>query len=263
MSDTPVRSGAFARRGALAVWLLCLLAAIGITWRTTYVADLSAFLPSTPSAEQAVLLDQLRTGVAARLVLIGIEGGTQEARSKASLQLAQALRKSGAFEAVHNGDNSQFAATGKFLFEHRYLLSPAVDAQRFTAELSRMASARGVTFAWDTEIQAVVATGDAVEGVRTVREGPFEMLIADAYVMALGSYSPFLLAPIRVPCNVYPAKGYSATIDIGDHRGAPTGELVALSLASNRALLAEVRAQKREIEQLRRQVVRLAAARGR
>jgi D-amino-acid dehydrogenase len=32
------------------------------------------------------------------------------------------------------------------------------DAQRFTAELSRMASARGVTFAWDTEIQAVVPT---------------------------------------------------------------------------------------------------------
>ena len=43
--------------------------------------------------------------------------------------------------------------------------------------------------------------------------------------MALGSYSPFLLAPIHVPCNVYPAKGYSATIDIGDHRGAPTVSL--------------------------------------
>ena len=48
---------------------------------------------------------------------------------------------------------------------------------------------------------------------------------ADAYVMALGSYSPFLLAPIGVPCNIYPAKGYSATIDIGEHRGAPTVSL--------------------------------------
>jgi D-amino-acid dehydrogenase len=99
------------------------------------------------------------------------------------------------------------------------------DAQRFTAELSRMASARGVTFAWDTEIQAVVPDGDAIAGVRTVRDGRFETLTADAYVMALGSYSPFLLAPLRVPCNVYPAKGYSATIDIGDHRGAPTVSL--------------------------------------
>jgi len=120
------------RRRALALWLVAIVIAAGITLRTHYVADLSAFLPSTPSAEQAVLLDQLRTGVASRLVLIGIEGGTPSMRTDASLQLAQALRKSGAFDAVHNGDNSQFAATGKFLFEHRYLLSPAVDAQRFT-----------------------------------------------------------------------------------------------------------------------------------
>jgi len=129
----PERAGRLAGRGVLAVWLACVLAALAITWRTTYVADLSAFLPSTPSAEQAVLLDQLRSGVAARLVLIGIEGGTPGARRTASLQLARALRDSGAFEAVHNGDNAGFEATGQFLFDHRYLLSPAVDAQRFSA----------------------------------------------------------------------------------------------------------------------------------
>ena len=128
------RLTALARRRTLALWLVGIVIAAGITLRTHYVADLSAFLPSTPSAEQAVLLDQLRTGVASRLVLIGIEGGTPSMRSDASLQLAQALRKGGLFDAVHNGDNSQFAATGKFLFEHRYLLSPAVDAQRFTVE---------------------------------------------------------------------------------------------------------------------------------
>lgn len=122
------------RRGVLVVWLACVAAAVGIAWRTHYVADLSAFLPSTPSAEQAVLLDQLRSGVAARLVLVGLEGGTPAARQAASRQLAQALRHSGAFDAVHNGDNAQFEATGKFLFEHRYLLSPAVDAQRFSVE---------------------------------------------------------------------------------------------------------------------------------
>ena len=81
-----------------------------------------------------MLLDQLRSGVAARLVLIGIEGGTAETRGNASRQLADALRASGAFESVTNGDNAGFEATGKFLFEHRYLLSPAVDAQRFTAD---------------------------------------------------------------------------------------------------------------------------------
>jgi predicted exporter len=128
------RLGALARRHALALWLLFVLTAAGITLRTNYVADLSAFLPRSPSAEQAVLLDQLRSGIAARLVLIGIEGGTPEARSMASLQYAKALRASEAFDAVHNGDNSQFEATGQFLFDHRYLLSPAVDAQRFTVQ---------------------------------------------------------------------------------------------------------------------------------
>ena len=117
----------------MALWLLGVLVAAGITLRTHFVADLSAFLPRSPSAEQAVLLDQLRSGIAARLVLIGIEGGTPEARSAASLAYANVLRQSGEFEAVHNGDNSQFESTGKFLFDHRYLLSPAVDAQRFTA----------------------------------------------------------------------------------------------------------------------------------
>ncbi|KQW35924.1 MMPL family transporter [Rhizobacter sp. Root404] len=128
------RFAAFARRRAIALWLVLMLAAAAITVRTHYVADLSAFLPSTPSAEQAVLLDQLRGGIAARLLLIGIEGGSAEQRSAASLGFANALRKSGAFDAVHNGDNSSFEATGKFLFEHRYLLSPAVDAQRFTVD---------------------------------------------------------------------------------------------------------------------------------
>jgi predicted exporter len=123
-----------ARRHALALWLVCVVIAAGISARTNYVADLSAFLPSTPSAEQAVLLDQLRGGIAARLLLIGIEGGTAQQRSDASLRFANTLRTSGAFDAVHNGDNSGFEATGKFLFEHRYLLSPAVDVQRFTVD---------------------------------------------------------------------------------------------------------------------------------
>lgn len=122
------------RHTAILLWLLFVLAAALVTARTHYVADLSAFLPRNPSAEQAVLLDQLQSGVASRLVLVGIEGGSAEQRAQASLQLGRTLRDSGAFDTVHNGDNSAFADTGQFLFTHRYLLSPGVDAQRFTAE---------------------------------------------------------------------------------------------------------------------------------
>ena len=97
---------------------------------------------------------------------------------------------------------------------------------RSAAEDVRLAAARGVTFLWNTEVQALLRTGDAVGGVHVVREGSrFDNVAADAYVVALGSYSPLLLAAVGVPCNVYPAKGYSATIDIGGHRGAPTVSL--------------------------------------
>ena len=56
-----------------------------------------------------------------------------------------------------------------------------------------------------------------------------EVMRADAYVVALGSYSPFLLRPLGVPCLIYPAKGYSATIAIDGHRGAPTVSLTDLA----------------------------------
>ncbi|WP_326542469.1 MMPL family transporter [Pseudorhodoferax sp.] len=122
------------RHTALLLWLVFVLAAAAITARTHYVADLSAFLPRNPSAEQAVLLDQLQSGVASRLVLVGIEGGSPAQRAEASLRLGRALRASGSFDAVHNGDNSSLADTAQFLFAHRYLLSPGVDAERFTAD---------------------------------------------------------------------------------------------------------------------------------
>jgi predicted exporter len=127
---TPRRRG----RVAIALWLLGLALCALVTARARYVADLSAFLPSASSAEQAVLLDQLRSGTAARLVLAGIEGGTAESRAAASLAWGQTLRESGLFESVDNGDARSYAALGSFLFEHRYLLSPAVDAQRFTVD---------------------------------------------------------------------------------------------------------------------------------
>src|SRR6478735_5789370 len=47
--------------------------------------------------------------------------------------VAAALRASGAFASVHNGENSAWADAGRFLFEHRYAISPAVDAERFSA----------------------------------------------------------------------------------------------------------------------------------
>jgi D-amino-acid dehydrogenase len=62
-----------------------------------------------------------------------------------------------------------------------------------------------------------------VTGVEVIdAHGQYKTLTADAYVVALGSYSPLLLRPLGVPCLVYPAKGYSATYPIINPALAPT-----------------------------------------
>ena len=104
------------------------------------------------------------------------------------------------------------------------------DAHAFTVELAKLCAARGATLRWSTTVEGLDVAGDAVAGVR-VRDadGRRETLAADAIVCALGSDSPTMLATIGVPCSVYPAKGYSITVDIGDHRGAPTVSLTDLA----------------------------------
>ena len=121
------------RAAVLLLWLLLMAAAGWQITRTRFVADLSAFLPANPDAQQRVLIEQLQSGLPARTLLMAIEGGDAPARAAASRMLASALRDTQLFEQVNNGDSSDWQAVGTWLFEHRYQLSPAVDAQRFTA----------------------------------------------------------------------------------------------------------------------------------
>ena len=135
VTGTPA-SGALGPRHRVAVLLLwaalMALAAWQIT-RSTFTADLSAFLPATANAQQQVLIDQIKGGAPARTLFIGIEGGSAAQRATASRQLAAALRASGHFEQVSNGENDAWAGVGTWMFERRYLLSPAVTPERFTA----------------------------------------------------------------------------------------------------------------------------------
>src|SRR5439155_22776390 len=89
---------------------------------------------------------------------------------------------------------------------------------------------RGLALRWGLAVMSIAVEGGVVSGVRCLNaQGRDEILTADAYVVALGSYSPFVLRPLGVPAPIYPLKGYSATIDIGDHRGAPTVSLTDLA----------------------------------
>jgi D-amino-acid dehydrogenase len=100
------------------------------------------------------------------------------------------------------------------------------DARRF-AEGSPDYAAR-CTFRWNTTIEALAAEGDAIVGapIRAPRTAPTRWRRTPRG--CAGGYSPFLLRPLAVPCPIYPAKGYSATID-GRSPRAPTVSLTDLA----------------------------------
>jgi len=86
------------------------------------------------------------------------------------------------------------------------------DAHKFTQNLARLAASRGVKFLYGKTISALAREGERIAGVCLEDE----MLTADAYVVALGSYSPLLTRQVGIGLNIYPAKGYSATVPVAD-----------------------------------------------
>lgn len=115
------------------------------------------------------------------------------------------------------------------------------DAHKYAANLARLAASRGVTFLYERSVQGIRMGDGRVKGVvvasapalgaapaesSTSGDSPSpvveQTLVADAYVVALGSYSPLLTRPIGIDLPIYPAKGYSATLAITDPSKAPT-----------------------------------------
>lgn len=96
------------------------------------------------------------------------------------------------------------------------------DCFLFTNRLAEEARRLGVEFRFGAEIQQLSASGDRLDGVRV--DG--ELLTADYYVLALGSYSPQLLAPLGIRAPVYPLKGYSLTVPIVDASMAPASTIL-------------------------------------
>jgi len=125
-----------ARRGrtAIALWLAFILACGIVIGRSQFSTDLSFFLPRSPTPEQQLLLEQIRHGLASRLILAGIEGVDAATRSRLSKQVAQRLRADPAFVAVNNGEPVSAERDRAFLFDNRYLLSPAVTPARFSVD---------------------------------------------------------------------------------------------------------------------------------
>ena len=95
------------------------------------------------------------------------------------------------------------------------------DANRFTRELARLCEAAGVQFRMGHTVTALREAGGRIDHVEvTDAEGRFQRLRADAYVLAMGAFSPLLAAPLGIRLPIYPAKGYSVTMPVKDARMA-------------------------------------------
>ena len=91
------------------------------------------------------------------------------------------------------------------------------DANRFTRELARLCEAAGVQFRMGHTVTALREAGGRIDHVEvTDAEGRFQRLRADAYVLAMGAFSPLLAAPLGIRLPIYPAKGYSVTMPVKD-----------------------------------------------
>ena len=91
------------------------------------------------------------------------------------------------------------------------------DCFKFTNALAAVCRQLGVEFRNGTRIDGLLTDAGKVTGIATDRG----TVTGDAYVMALGSYSPLLLRKVGIDLPVYPVKGYSLTIPITDPAGAP------------------------------------------
>ena len=114
------------------------------------------------------------------------------------------------------------AATDDFVGGLRLPNDETGDCFKFTTALAALAADKGVQFQFGVNIGRLDVEAGRIAGVRTDRGGIF----ADAYVVAMGSYSPALVRPLGLKLGVYPVKGYSITVPILDPSIAPQSTLL-------------------------------------
>jgi D-amino-acid dehydrogenase len=135
------------------------------------------------------------------------------------------------------------------------------DVYKFTSRLAARGQAEGIGFLYNMTVTRLLVDAGKVSGVEVIDgEGRHQVLHADAFVVALGSFSTALLAPLGVRLLVYPGKGYSATYPITDAAAAPTvsltddGHKLVLSRLGSRLRVAgtcELNGYSRELNPVR------------
>lgn len=130
----------------------------------------------------------------------------------------EVLDKAGCIGAEPGLATSQASIAGGLRLPH----DETGDCFKFTNALAAMAAAKGVRFLNGTSIHRLIEDGGRITHVETDQG----KLAADAFLVAMGSFSPQLVAPLGIRLPVYPVKGYSLTVPIVDEPRAPVSTLL-------------------------------------
>lgn len=100
------------------------------------------------------------------------------------------------------------------------------DCQLFTSRLALEAQTLGVQFRQDIAIERLITQQGQLLGVEVKNAHGTDTLMADHYVVALGSYSRQLMQGLGLNLPVYPVKGYSLTVPIMHTDAAPVSTVM-------------------------------------
>ena len=153
-----------------------------LTFRVVDVhTDMTTFLPPGRTQAARFMLQQLQSGSAASLILIGIDAAPPAELARISTGLAASLRTGDLFTLVSNGQDALNGPEVATLFADRYLLSPAVTPAAFAADalraglerllrqLQSSASLLAVQFGLPDPVGAAPALAAAWTGGNTLR----------------------------------------------------------------------------------------------
>lgn len=127
-----------AARWPVLAWIVCFLGALWLTATGLSVhSDLSDLLPEGTTNTQRLLLTQVRSGLAGRLILVAIEGAHPDELAGLSRALREGLQGNAHIDFVGNGAQGLSPDEQQLLFRLRYLLSATLQADTFSANSLR------------------------------------------------------------------------------------------------------------------------------
>lgn len=183
--------------------------------------------------------DQLRRGI---LHFYTDERELQQASSQAALmrefgceRVMKEAKECLAIEPALNGSTVPILG-GTYTAEDE-----SGDAHKFTRALAQCCKQAGVSFIFGEAIDTLEEKNGRISNLRLANG---MTVTGDAFVVALGSWSPLVLKSLGVKIPVYPAKGYSVTVPLDTNSTAPTisltddGHKIVISRLANRLRVA-------------------------